>query len=79
MLFVFFVKNDKKVNTPTLLYAPSSHMNGEQIEVGNLFGGHRKPERRSRPRMPLFLGEERLPCAYIKVALSKVKSKCLYT
>ena len=39
---------------PTItVYAPSSHINGEQIRVGKLFGGHRKPERRSRPRMPL--------------------------
>ncbi len=30
----------------------------EQIYDNRLFGGHRKPERRSRPRMPLSSDEE---------------------
>ena len=64
---------------------------GSSIEDNRLFSGHSNPEQRSRPRMPLSSGEERLPradrkwtllgrpVAYIKVALSNVKYGCLYT
>ena len=36
---------------------------GSSTEDNRLFGGHSNPEQRSRPRMPLSSGEERLPRA----------------
>lgn len=43
-----------------LLCAVITYAWGKSSEVDESFGGHRNPEQRSRPRMPLSSGWERL-------------------
>ena len=52
-----------------LMFALEDSMRNRHMQIGSsmednrLFGGHSNPEQRSRPRMPLFSVEERLPRA----------------